>query len=123
MKSSSLVESNLDVILPNDYKEFLDRFGYICLENISQEIYGYKNGFDINKLPCVIAATKNNKIDYNLDPREIVLSHAGYEDRIVILDTRTSYVFELSVEGCKEKLADSFSGWFSDMMAKNGTTL
>jgi hypothetical protein len=119
MKSSSFVELNLDVILPIDYKDFLDEIGYICLENISQEIYGYKKGFDIYNIPCVIAATKNNKKDYNLDSKEIVISHAGYQDRIVILDTRTSYVFELSLEGHKKKLADSFSGWYFDMLAKN----
>lgn len=119
MNASSLMQLHLSVKLPEDYKSFLDNIGYLCFSNISQEIYGYKQGFDIEKLPCVIAATKNNKEDYRLDPREIVLSHAGYEDNIIILDTQTSHVFELNLDGYKEKLADSFSEWLSVMLARN----
>lgn len=119
MNASSFIQLQLSVNLPEDYKEFLDKTGYLCFGNISQEIYGYKQEFDIEKLPCVIAATKNSEEDYSLNPREIVLSHTGYEDHIVILDTQTSYVFEVSLDGHKEKLADSFSDWLSVMLARN----
>jgi hypothetical protein len=119
MNVSSFIQLQLSVNLPEDYKDFLDNTGYLYFSNISQEIYGYKQGFDIEKLPCVIAATKNNKEDYSLNPREIVLSHSGYEDNIIILDTQTSHVFELSSDGHKKRLADSFSDWLSVMLVIN----
>lgn len=119
MKASSFIQLQLSVNLPEDYKEFLDATGYLCFDNISQEIYGYEQGFDIEKLPCVIAATKNNKEDYSLDPTEIVISHANYEDHIIILDTQTSYIFEISLDGYKKKLANSFSDWLSVMSVRN----
>lgn len=122
MKVSSYIQLQLNVNLPEDYKEFLDKTGYLCLSSISLEIYGYKQGFDIEKLPCVIAATRNNKEDYPIDLKEIVISHAGYEDRIIILDTQTGHVFELSLDGYKEKLANSFSDWLSIVLARNDAT-
>jgi hypothetical protein len=121
MNASSFIELQLNVILPEDYKVFLDKTGYLSLSNISQEVYGYKQGFDVEKLPCVIGATNKCKLDYSLNSEDIVLSHTGYRDRIVVLDTTTSHVFEVCLDGHKQLLADSFSEWLSNALSKNGT--
>ena len=120
MKASSQLESLLGISLPKDYSEFIDKIGYLGLGNISTEVYGYQSDFDIEKIPCVIAATKLNREDYNLNNHEIVISHTGYEDYIVVLDTTSGSVFELNLVGDKNKLADSFSSWLAIMQTKNG---
>jgi len=119
MKTSSQLELILGISLPEDYREFIDKTGYLGLSNISTEVYGYRSDFDIEKIPCVIAATKLNREDYKLQNYEIVISHTGYEDYIVVLDTISSSVFELNLVGDKKKLADSFSSWLAVMQSKN----
>lgn len=119
IKASSQLESLLGLSLPKDYREFIDKTGYLGLGNISTEVYGYRPDFDIEKIPCVIAATKLNREDYKLRNHEIVISHTGYEDYIVVLDTISSSVFEMNLVGDKKKLADSFSGWLAAMQSKN----
>lgn len=118
-ESSSKVESLLGLSLPTDYRDFIDSSGYLCLGNIGTEIYGYRPNFDIKKIPCVIAATELYKEDYKLQNHEIVISHTGYEDYIVVLDTISGSVFELNLVGDKKKLADSFSSWLATMQSKN----
>ncbi len=118
MKTSSQLESLLGISLPEDYKEFIDSTGYLCLGNISTEVYGYKPDFDIEKLPCVIAATKLNKEDYNLQEHEIVVSHTGFEDYIVVLDTVSGVVFEVNLSGKKKIIAKSFSDWLANLISR-----
>jgi hypothetical protein len=119
MKASSQLETLLGISLPEDYRGFIDKTGYLGLGNISTEVYGYQSDFDIEKIPCVIAATKLNKEDYKLKSHEIVISHTGFEDYIVVLDTISGSVFELNLVGDKTKLADSFSSWLAVMQSKN----
>lgn len=119
MKASAQLELLLGVSLPEDYREFINKIGYLSLDNISTEIYGYKPDFDIEKLPCVVAATKLNKEDYRLQNYEIVISHTGFEDYIVVLDTVSGSVFELNLTEDKKKLANSFAIWLSAMRSKN----
>lgn len=122
MKTSSQLELILGISLPEDYRGFIDETGYLELGNISTEVYGYRPDFDIEKIPCVIAATKLNREDYKLKNHEIVISHTGFEDYIVVLDTISGSVFELNLVGDKKKLADSFSGWLAGMQSKNGSS-
>lgn len=119
MKTSSQLESLLGITLPDDYREYIDKTGYLVLSNIGIEVYGYRPDFDIEKIPCVIAATKLNREDYKLQNHEIVISHTGYEDYIVVLDAISGSVFELNLVGDKKKLADSFSSWLAVMQSKN----
>jgi SMI1-KNR4 cell-wall len=119
MNASARLESLLGIPLPQDYKEFIDKQGYLSFSNISMEVYGYRLDFDIDKLPCVIAATKMSRGDYDLQTNQIVISHTGFEDFIVILDTSTNAVFELSQNGQKNVMADSFSSWLSAMRAND----
>lgn len=122
MKTSSQLELILGISLPEDYRGFIDETGYLELGNISTEVYGYRPDFNIEKIPCVIAATKLNREDYKLKNHEIVISHTGFEDYIVVLDTISGSVFELNLVGDKKKLADSFSGWLAGMQSKNGSS-
>jgi hypothetical protein len=119
MKTSSKLESLLKVALPVSYKNFIDNVGYLCLDAIGIEIYGYKPDFNIEKIPCVIAATKLNKRDYNLKENEIVLSHTGFEDYIVVLDTDSDFVFEVNLVGERRILEESFSNWLANLITQN----
>jgi hypothetical protein len=87
MKSSLKLELLLGIALPEEYREFIDKSGYLVLGNISTEVYGYRPDFDVEKIPCVFAATKLNKEDYKLSNYELVISHTGFDDFIVVLDT------------------------------------
>lgn len=113
--SSSKLESLLGLDLPKDYKDFINTTGYLCFENIGIEVYGYKTNFDIKKIPCVIAATNLYKEEYRLLDSEIVISHTGFEELIVILDTVTEYVSEIGFSGVRTKVADNFSAWLSNL--------
>lgn len=119
MKTSSQLELILGISLPEDYREFIDKTGYLELSNIGTEVYGYRPDFDIEKIPCVIAATKLNREDYKLRNQEVVISHTGFEDYIIVLDTISGSVFEQNFVGDKKKLADSFSSWLAAVLSKN----
>jgi len=115
MKPSQLVAMQLSTNLPKDYMEFLDNTGYMYIDKLGLEIYGFRQGFDIEKIPCVIAATNLNMEAYKLSPSEIVISHAGFEELITILDCDTGKVSELGFDGIRRPIAESFSGWLSEM--------
>jgi len=109
----SLIEKKLHVKLPLDYAEFISNQGYMTLRG--QEIYGYDETFvDINKIPCVIGATFLYRKDYKLPDHIIVISHTGFEDVIVCLDTVDNDVYEIDSSGEIKKVADSFKIWFND---------
>ncbi|HPI40901.1 MAG TPA: SMI1/KNR4 family protein [Pseudobdellovibrionaceae bacterium] len=118
-KTSSQLESILGFSVPEDYKRFIDKTGYLCLENIGAEVYGFRPDFNIEKIPCVIGATNLNKDNYNLDKHQLVISHTGIEDIIVVLDTETGCVFEQGFSGNKTKVANSFSLWLANIGSEN----
>lgn len=119
MKSSEIVSTQLSTTLPNDYAEFLDITGYLPLANLGIEVYGYQKGFDIQKIPCVVAATRLNQDMYKLGRSEIVISHTGFEELLTVLDTETGKVSELGFHGIRKEVAESFSEWLSGMIKKN----
>jgi hypothetical protein len=116
---STKLEALIGISLPEDYKQFIDKYGYLCLNNISREVYGYKLEYDINKIPCVIGATNLCKIEYKLDHHQLVISHTGYESNIVILDTISGYVLEQNYSGVRKKIANSFSIWLARLVSEN----
>lgn len=119
MKPSQLVAIQLSTVLPKDYMEFLDNTGYMYLVTLGLEIYGFKQGFDIEKIPCVVAATNLNKEAYKLSPSEIVISHTGFEELITILDCVTGKVSELDFDGIRSPKAESFSEWLSGLTLRS----
>jgi hypothetical protein len=105
------VESKLNVILPIEYSEFLDNFGDYEVDGM--EIYGYTEDYiDITQVPCVIGATRIYRDGYSLKSYEIVISYTGYEENIIILNTKTGEIFEVDLNGAKNKLSNSFHEWF-----------
>ena len=111
--ASDVVEQNLNVILPNDYKKFINTDGYFSSYGV--EVYGYKHGWKNNAIPSVIFATNSYKKDYKLSKDEIVISHSGYEDHIIILNTKTNNVYEVNMRNRKIKLANTFEEWLKNL--------
>lgn len=119
MIASDFVARELKIKLPEDYANFLNTTGYLCFSNLGIEVYGYKPEFDIQKIPCVIAATNLNKSNYHLNSSEIVISHTGFEELITILDCNTGKIYEVGFNGLKNEIADSFKTWLKLMTKKN----
>lgn len=108
-----IVEEALDVTLPVEYAEFVKTRGID--EAVGIEIYGYDERVqDVDRIPCVIGATRLYQSDYELAPSEIVVAHTFYEDEIIVLDTTTGHVFSLSHDGRKQ-IAASFGDWLGSL--------
>jgi len=114
---SEAVEKEFNVKLPEDYRDFIDTHGYLCLENLGLEIYGHQSSFCMTKIPSVVAATRLYCKDYDLEKKYIVISHTGFEDYIIILDIYSDEVSEINTTGDKKIIAKSFQEWF-DMIKK-----
>jgi len=107
-----LVENKLQVSLPEDYARFLEEYGDFEKDGI--EIYGYTEEYiDINKIPCVIGATNLYRELLNLSKNEIVLSYTGFEDYIIILDTKSGKIIETDSNRDDRVIANSFEEWFN----------
>lgn len=108
-----VVEQALGIQLTNQYKVFLDTQG--DYEHNGTEVYGYTSAYkDVEKIPCVIGATRLYRDSYNIAPEEIVISHTGYEDVLVILNNISGEVFEVSMSN-RQKVADTFDEWLANL--------
>lgn len=116
---SEVVEKELNIKLPEDYSNFIDRYGYLCLDNLGLEIYGHQNNFCMTKIPSVVAATKLYCKDYGLEKKYIVISHSGFEDYLIILDIYSDEVSKINTSGNKKIIAKSFQEWFEMIQEKN----
>lgn len=106
-----IVERELGVRLPEDYKLFLRTRG--IYEYPGGEVYGITEDIiDLGKIPCVVGATRNARKLYGLPNHYVVIAYTGFEDEMVCLDTPTGQVYVLSL-GEYNKIADSFDEWFS----------
>ena len=104
-----IVESELHVTLPDDYRDFLTDYGFYDKDGL--EIYGYTERFsDIDKIPCVIGATKLYREGHNLSEDHIVIGHTGFENYIITLNTKTNRVYE--TDGSNSKYLGEFKSWF-----------
>jgi hypothetical protein len=69
----NIIEKELNVNLPNSYKNFIQKTGVISDER--GEIFGYIENMDIDKIPCVIGATKLYKKNYkNISDKDIMFN-------------------------------------------------
>ncbi len=111
------VEKELGVNIPSDYANFLDEYG--TYEEDDVEIYGLDDEvIDINKIPCVIGATKILREAIDLPERFLVIQHTGYEGEIICLDTKSGAIYLIS-DHKQDRIADSFSEWFNrDILGK-----
>lgn len=105
-----VVEQELGVRLPEEYKSFLRKYG--IYEYAGGEIYGVTEKMvDLGEIPCVIGATRNAQKIFALPKEYLVINHTGFEDEIVCLDTKTGGIY-LIHQGTSELIADSFGEWF-----------
>ena len=111
-----IVEEALGVRLPEDYADFLVSKG--MHESGGIEVYGYNESIkDVNRIPCVIGATRLYREDYQLSPDDIVISHSGVEDEIIVLVTSSGRIFTVSHQG-REEIAASFHEWFNGLESR-----
>lgn len=105
-----IIESNLNIKLPEEYKHFIINKGLI---SDSFEVYGYIENIDINKIPCVIAATTLYKRDYkNIDDNELVIAFDDYENNPITLDEYNNVYTVSHFE--KKLIAKSFNEWLNN---------
>lgn len=91
------------------------------LDRLGIEIYGDRPDFDIAKIPSVIAATRLYRPD-GLLSTEVVISHTGYEDVLVTLDTADGSIYEVGFPDQRTKVADSFGRWLAEMVKRNASS-
>jgi hypothetical protein len=102
------IEAALDVVFPGEYALFIEKTGYCEIHGL--EIYGYlETMIHPDRIPCVIGVTKRHRME-GLAHRFIVLSHTGFEDRVILLDTESGEVFEDGMEGWIA-ISHSFNTW------------
>ncbi len=112
-------EKELNVLLPNDYREFLLRFG--CGNLGSQEVYGV--GIKPVGIPSVIWATKEQRLHEPNFPHEYILFHNSGCGGGHCLDTSrisgdVCPIVRWEI-GCNDKLqAETISDSFSQFILK-----
>lgn len=110
---SAFVEQNLGVKLPSDYAIFLNEKG--IMEICGLEIFGYCECIqDIEKIPCVIGATRLYRLLYDLEDNFIVLGASGYEEILFVLDIQSGKVYETGFDW-RHQIADSFDQWLQSL--------
>lgn len=108
----SIVEKSLNIKLRGQYALFLDKCGEYQAPGI--EVYGLTDDMiDIQKMPCVIGATKFHRKDDKLPLRFLVIHHTGIEDEFICLDTENQKIYAMSRVFGNRKIADSFDEWFN----------
>jgi len=112
-----IVERALGVKLPAQYAAFLEAMGDYT--DFGIEVYGLTDDtIDVEKMPCVIGATKIYRRDNRLPHRLLVIHYTGIEDEFVSLDTEDEKVYAFSRFFGDRKVADSFDEWFEkDILA------
>ena len=108
----SIVERALSIALPDQYALFLDQHGDYKAPGI--EVYGLTDDtIDMEKMPCVIGATKIRRREDKLPLRFLVIHHTGIEDEFICLDTANEKIYAMSRVFGNRKIADSFDEWFN----------
>jgi len=112
-ETSSKLEAELGIKLPNEYKIFINETGLIS--DGSLEVYGYIDGIDENSIPCVIAATKLYKNDYPLITEdELVIQFDDYLNKPVLLNINDRAIYSVD-ETQKNKIDSNFNVWLSNI--------
>jgi len=113
-KRVKAIENNLQVKLPLEYQIFINDLGLIS--DGSCEIFGYIEDIDIEKIPCVIGATKLYKKDYkNIFDQDIVISFDDLKNSPIILNTENGCVYLVSFDE-KSQINLSFENWLNQTM-------
>ena len=108
---TKIVEDNLNVTLPQDYTNFIDKIGIISDER--GEVFGYIENIDIEKIPCVIGATKLYKKDYkNILDKEIVVSFNDFKNAPIVLNTDSGSIYAIDFD-IKTLISSNFLEWLN----------
>lgn len=108
---TKIIEEKLNVHLPQDYKEFIDDIGIISDER--GEIFGYIENIDIEKIPCVIGATKLYKENYkNISKQEIVINFDDLKNTPIVLDTENGSIYSVDFNQ-KTQTSSNFAIWLN----------
>jgi hypothetical protein len=118
----SIVDKSLSIKIPDQYALFLDKHGDYEAPGI--EVYGLTDDtIDIEKMPCVIGATKIRRREDKLPLRFLVIHHTGLEDEFICLDTENGKIYAMSRVFGNRKIADSFDEWFKrDILPRSRKT-
>ena len=109
---TKIIEDNLNVNLPQDYKKFIDDIGIISDER--GEIFGYIENIDIEQIPCVIGATKLYREDYNnISNKEIVINFDDFKNIPIILDTEDGSIYNVDFNQ-KTQISPNFTEWLNE---------
>jgi len=114
---TKIIEDNLNVNLPQDYKNFIDDVGIISDER--GEIFGYIENIDIEKIPCVIGSTKLYKEDYkNISNKEIVINFDDFKNAPIILNTESGIVYDVDFNQ-KTQISSNFAEWLNQKTSES----
>lgn len=110
-----IIENNLNIKLPEEYKQFIINKGLI---SDSYEVYGYIENMDISKIPCVIGATKLYKENYkNIKDNEIVIAFDDYKNNPIIINEDNN-IYNVDYNE-KKLIAKSFNEWLENYKNEN----
>lgn len=114
---TKVIENNLNVNLPQSYKKFIDDIGIISDER--GEIFGYIENIDIEKIPCVIGATKLYKEDYkNISNKDIVINFDDFKNIPIVLNTENEIIYDVDFNK-KTQISPSFTEWLNEKIGNS----
>lgn len=109
---TKIIEENLNVNLPQDYKKFIDDIGIISDER--GEIFGYIENINIEKIPCVIGATKLYKEDYKkISNKDIVIHFDDFKNMPIALNTEDESIYNVDFDK-KTRISSNFTEWLNE---------
>ncbi len=112
-----IIEDNLNVKLPLSYQSFINDIGLISDEN--GEIFGYIENIEIDKIPCVIGATKLYKEDYKtISDKEIVINFDDLKNNPITLNTDNENIYSVEFDK-KTKIDSSFKDWLEKKLEES----
>ncbi len=103
--------------LPKEYKTFINNKGVIS--DSRGEVFGYSDGININKIPCVVGATSLYKNEYkNILNNELVISFDQLENTPIVLDINDGSIYSVDFNK-KTKINSSFNNWLTKIIGEN----
>ena len=112
MKNSVKLEKLLNKKIPDDYKEFIDKEGFISKNGV--EIYGYSPNIDIDKIPCVIGATNLYKKLFPLNDDELVIAFDYLYNTPILLNISNGNIYKINNNNKRNLLFNNFKEFYNE---------
>jgi len=113
MKRSEKLALILNKELPNEYKNFIDKYGFYRKDGI--EIYGFNESLDLDNIPSVIGATKLYREDYNIKNNELVIYFDDYLNHPLLLNLDNGKIYSIDFKGNRNILFNSFNEFIENI--------